>query len=407
MTQAFVDIHILQSVPPSCLNRDESGLPKTAVYGGVVRSRVSSQAWKRATRSYFNERRPDENFGIRTRKLPALLVDRTIERLGEQAIGHEERIVSLANTASAAIAGVKVPEASRSEASEASDAEAGKSAPMSDKEKKADRAKRIAESKKPLDMDAAVFVASCAIDALVEHIVAALDSDSLDTAAMVEEIRSRRSLDIALFGRMVAKSTQLNVDAACQVAHAISTHRVAGESDFYTTVDDLSAEDENGSAMMGDIHFASSTLYRYASVDLANLSMNLRDPAAVPAGVRAFVEAFTYSLPSGRQNSFAALTIPDLVFVALRTDQPVSFAGAFEVPVATHGGYVAESAQRLTEYATHVESLYLSPRQAGWATYMPACGDLTRLGRSLPFGELLNAVETAARGQVARSTTPP
>ncbi|MHB1712881.1 MAG: type I-E CRISPR-associated protein Cas7/Cse4/CasC, partial [Acidimicrobiales bacterium] len=188
-TRTFLDIHILQSVPPSCLNRDETGLPKTAVYGGALRSRVSSQAWKRATRTYFNERRPEESFGIRTRKLTALLVDRATERLGERASGNEAQLVQLANVASDAIAGVKAPPPGKVAGA---DADATKNArPLSDKEKKADRAKRIAESAQPLDLEAAIFVASCAIDALVDHIVAALDGGTLDTAAMSEEIQNR------------------------------------------------------------------------------------------------------------------------------------------------------------------------------------------------------------------------
>ena len=38
----YVDFHVLQTVPPSCINRDDTGSPKTAIYGGVTRARVSS-----------------------------------------------------------------------------------------------------------------------------------------------------------------------------------------------------------------------------------------------------------------------------------------------------------------------------------------------------------------------------
>ena len=45
-----IEFHILQSFPVTCLNRDDVGSPKTAMIGGTMRARVSSQCWKRAVR---------------------------------------------------------------------------------------------------------------------------------------------------------------------------------------------------------------------------------------------------------------------------------------------------------------------------------------------------------------------
>lgn len=120
-------------------------------------------------------------------------------------------------------------------------------------------------------------------------------------------------------------------------------------------------------------------------------------------GVRAFVEGFVKSLPTGHQNTFAAMTLPDVIFVALRSDQPVSLVGAFEAPVDGTGGYLAESARRLAEHAGQIDDLYGAPRAAGWASCTPAAGDLSaQLGSSVSFPDLLSAVEAAAAADLSR-----
>ncbi len=371
--RAVIDVHVLQTVPPSCLNRDDTNSPKTAIYGGTRRARVSSQSWKRATRRYFNEHRPDDSYGVRTRKLPEMLAEGIRERLGSNAPANERRVIELANTASGLLVGVK-PE----------------------------KLKKMADSKELVDLEYALFISSSAIEATLDQLEAAVGGQDLDPTTLKLAMGRGHSLDVALFGRMIADTPDLNVDAACQVAHAISTHRVSAEFDFYTTVDDLAGADEPGAAMMGYVEFNSATLYRFATISLSNLADNLGDPSAVRVGARAFVEAFVCSLPTGRQNTFAAMTLPDLAFVSLRTDQPVSLVGAFEAPVeATTGGFVTASVEKLAAYATNVDALYGSPRTEGWATYMPAAGDPSEhLGASLPFPELLDRVEGAVRAQV-------
>lgn len=370
--RAIIDVHILQTVPPSCLNRDDTNSPKTALYGGSRRARVSSQAWKRATRRYFNEHLTENSRGVRTRKLPEMFADRLRDRLGSKAAEKEARIIELANQASGLLVGLK-----------------------------SEKVKKMAESKQLVDLDYTLFISSSAITSALDQLEAAVDGEDLDADALKSAMGRGHSLDIALFGRMIADTADLNVDAACQVAHAISTHRVSTEFDFYTTVDDLSAADESGAAMMGYVEFNSATLYRYATISLDNLADNLGDPSAVPTGVRLFIEGFVRSLPTGHQNTFGAMTLPDLVFVSLRTDQPVSLVGAFEEPVETTGGYVTASARRLAAYATDVDVLYGSHRTDGWATYMPGIGDLSEhLGVSLPFTDLLDRGEAAARAHI-------
>ncbi len=372
--RSVIDIHVLQTVPPSCLNRDDTGAPKSALYGGARRARVSSQSWKRATRRYFNEHLDDTAKGVRTRKLPELFVERLSERLGPRASDQSERIMQLANQASGVLLGLKP-----------------------------DRLKKLATSTEPAPLDYALFISGSTIATAVDQLVSAFDGTDLDEEALKRAMGEGHSLDVALFGRMIADTPQLNIDAACQVAHAISTHRVAAEFDFYTTVDDVAGEEESGAAMMGYVEFNSATLYRFATLSLGRLADNLGEVDSVGQGVRAFVEGFVKSLPTGHQNTFAAMTLPDLVFVALRDDQPVSLVGAFEAPIEGTTGYATESARRLAQHAQHVDNLYGVRRVAGWASYLPASGDLSALlGPSVPFPNLLAAVESAAAAQLTR-----
>lgn len=370
-SRAVVDVHVLQSLPPSCINRDDTNSPKTAIYGGARRARVSSQSWKRATRRYFNEHLDETERGLRTRKLPDLLADRLRERLGRTQGDDDSRIIELVNTAIGAVLGLK-----------------------------GDKLKKLVESKELADLDYALFISESAIESTLERLAGVFETGEVKPDELKTIMGSGHSLDIALFGRMIADTPDLNVDAACQVSHAISTHRVSGEFDFFTTVDDLAGDDESGAAMMGYVEFNSSTLYRFATVSIGRLADNLGDTGPVAGGVRTFVEGFVRSLPTGHQNTFAAMTLPDLVFVSLRGDQPVSLVGAFESPVESTTGYLASSARLLAEHANHVDELYGTARVDSWASYMPASaevGDL--LGASLSFPNLLDALESAVAGQ--------
>jgi CRISPR system Cascade subunit CasC len=178
-----------------------------------------------------------------------------------------------------------------------------------------------------------------------EGIAAALADVHLD-----ESLSEGHPVDVALFGRMVADLPRIKVDAAVQVAHALSTHEVTAEFDYFTTVDDMNPKEDTGAAMIDTVEFNSATYYRYATVGIHQLAANLSGSwsAAVDA-LDAFLEAFTLSVPSGHQNSFAHRTRPALVAVVLREDQPVNLVSAFEVPVYSHHGVVPCSIKRLAD----------------------------------------------------------
>jgi CRISPR system Cascade subunit CasC len=147
-----------------------------------------------------------------------------------------------------------------------------------------------------------------------------------------------KSADIALFGRMVTSDAFTRVDAACQVAHAISTHRVDMEFDFYTAVDDLQPKEEAGAGMMGTTGYNSACFYRYAVLDTEQLKQNLGDDGElVRRTIEAFLRATVGSIPSGKQNTFAAYNPPSLIFAVVRENGAWNLANAFEKPVHAKG----------------------------------------------------------------------
>lgn len=384
MTRTILDIHILQNVPPSNMNRDDTGTPKSAYYGGVRRARVSSQAWKRATRSHFNELLPPEELGVRTKKV--------VEALAERITAHDP---SVAETAAQL-------------AEEALRVATGSSFDPPKRKNRDGEDEAVAESKYLM------FLSRRQLDALAEVAVSASDDgdvqslkksfkDKEQKARARHAVDTRHSVDIALFGRMVADSADLNVEAATQVAHALSVHRSDIESDYYTAVDDRSGESEPGAGMIGTVDFNSATLYRYAAVDVDELQRNLGaglkedEPPGTPAAkaVTAFLEAFITSLPTGKINSFGNHTLPSAVIVTIRDRWPISFVGAFEEPVpkSPQGGYLRESCRRLAAYVPDLERQYGLGNQPTWVFRVgEETQALAELGTGVTLPALLDQV---------------
>jgi len=171
-----------------------------------------------------------------------------------------------------------------------------------------------------------------------------------------------KAVDVALFGRMLADMPEKNQDAACQVAHAISTHSVEREFDFYTAVDDLKPEDTAGADMMGTVEFNSACFYRYAVVDWEKLVANLQGDRELAAkGLKAFLEGFVVAEPAGKQNTFAAHNPPEFVAVSVRHDTtPRSLANAFEtaVRVKKHESLTGKSAEELVKKSRLLQTAF-------------------------------------------------
>ena len=307
----FLDIHAIQTVPPSNINRDDTGSPKTAQYGGVTRARVSSQSWKRAIRKYFYDKGDTQNIGIRSCDIVKYIAKKIVDK--DNSISVEDAITLVEKTLNAA--------------------------KLSTKDQK---------------LKALFFISNNQADKFAQ---ACLDKKT-DKTELQEILNADTSIDIALFGRMLADDPSLNEDASSQVAHAISTHAIESEFDFYTAVDDLAPEDNAGAGMLGTLEYDSSTLYRYANIALHDFYRQLGDKEEVIAAVKLFVEAFVKSMPTGKINSFANQTLPQAVVVSLRSDRPINLVSAFEEPVKSENGYVDKSIQKLfAEYVKYEKIL--------------------------------------------------
>lgn len=366
---ASIDIHIIQSVPPSNINRDDNGSPKTAVYGGTRRARVSSQAWKRAVRDSYATHLDTNELGTRTKRAAELIADR-IEKLRE-GTSRDEAL----RGAWDALAGLKL------------------------KEEKPRKSKADTEPK-PSTTQYLVFFSHQQLDTLaglaVQHNLGAVPPKEAKAV-----VRQDHGISLALFGRMVADDPELNVDASVQVAHALSTHAVDPEFDFYTAIDDHNPNEESGAGMMGTLEFNSSTMYRYATVSLNGLHKTLGDVDATARAVEAFLKGFVTAMPSGKQNTFANGTLPHGVVVTARSGQGVSLVGAFEdaVPVS-ETGYIAKSCEALTRHARELDEAFGDSPTATWVLRVgKAAASLEGLGEVVTLPAMIREV-----GDYVRST---
>lgn len=327
----FIDVHVLQTVPPSCINRDDTGSPKTARFGGVRRARVSSQAWKRAVRDEFARVLPAEELGYRTKKLVDLVSESIMSQDNEVDQDAARKMAEAVIKAT----GIKIKD--------------GQSAYL-------------------------VFIARRQVEALAKLAVDANREGAKiapKEAKAILNIRERPSLnavDVAMFGRMVADTADLNVDASVQVAHALGVSASDSEFDYYTALDDLAPADNPGADMIGTVEFLSDTLYRYATIDVRHLYANLGSGEVAEKAVEAFLKAFVCSMPTGKLNTFANRTLPTAVLVQVRESQPVSLVGAFERPVFATGekGVSEIACERLVAQAQAVDEAFGTKPSQAW-----------------------------------------
>lgn len=351
----LIEVHMLQNHAPSNLNRDDTGSPKEAIFGGYKRARISSQCLKRSIRrSEIFQTRLASLLGTRTRSLPELIRTRFLEA------GFDAEV---AETAARKASGFGTDDG---------------------KEQKPNGSGyyRTAQT---------MFLSGADVAAVSEVITAAAH-EARDASAFAKvaakdlqkqaEDRGFRGMpvDISLFGRMVTSEAFLDVEASCQFAHAISTHKVDHEFDYFTAVDDLerAADDDagGGADMIGDIEFNSACYYKYFNVHVDGLVDNLtgrifgqavseddekraRETAA--KAVCALIEASCRVTPSGKQNTFAAHQPPSLLWIEIRkSNLPVSYANAFCVPVNPRatGGLEWQSAQALKIECERLTDIY-------------------------------------------------
>lgn len=362
-----IEVHLIQNFAPSNLNRDDTGQPKSAYFGGYRRARVSSQCSKRSIRQMW------QDTGVRTKLLKSELLP-LLALEGR----NEEQVSQALNTF-------------------------------------------ITQFYSKMDGEKTAVLLFVSREEIT--VVARLVNQHWDSLVAGNELKgadkntcataleqAKRSADIALFGRMLAEQPGRNSDGACQVAHPISTHKVDMEMDFYTAVDDLAPEDETGAGMMGVVGFNSACYYRYAVVDRDLLARNLcgktrranggyvdtlgeEDYQAADQAIEAFLNAMVYAIPTGKQHSFAAQNLPAFgLFVWRAGGVPVSLANAFAKPVRPSNrddDLVGLSVEALVKHWAEVNRVY-----GTLGTVSTAC---FHLGQA----ERLNGLGDANKGSVA------
>lgn len=341
MTQ-FVQLHLLTSYPPSNLNRDDLGRPKTAMMGGTTRLRISSQSLKRAWRtSDIFQQALEGHLGTRTKEMGR----RVYAALVEKGVSSKKAM----------------------EWAKAIAARFGKLKTLSKKEKEAvknlEEPERRAKLMTELDIEQLAHFSPeemDAIDTLVDALVASGTTPTKEQLALLRERHT--AADIALFGRMLASSPKFNTEASAQVAHAISVHKVAVEDDFFTAVDDLnSGEDDMGAAHMGETEFGAGLFYQYICVDRDMLEQNLSgDSALAKQALEALIRAAATVAPGGKQNSFASRARASYILCERGEQQPRSLSVAFLRSIA--GDHLLHSAiEALEQTRERMDQVYGDP----------------------------------------------
>lgn len=303
----FINIHTLISHPSSMMNRDDSGMQKTAVFGGTTRSRISSQCLKRAIRQSDLYKTCVDEISIRTNKFDELLA-LCLERMPEiDSKTIEEVLLNL---------GSKV---------------------------KTEKNNETGETSRQFDA-----VQPYSIGAIREAINMVNAGTALKDLKKIVQIPT---YDVALSGRMDASCPERNVEAAMSVAHSLTTHTADIEVDWFTACDDLS---EQGSGHIGTNEFSSGVFYRYASINLDLLSKNVKASIDdVKHIVHTIINCFAQVTPSAKQKSFAAHNHADFVLVA-QSNQPLSLANAFRKPIDNSGDVMEDS---IASIVNHYEKL--------------------------------------------------
>lgn len=296
----FVQLHVLTNYPPSNLNRDDTGRPKSALVGDALRLRISSQCQKRAWRTSDVFAALADHLGTRTK------------RIGNEAF--------------AAFRGAGIREQDARQWSRAIASCFGK---LKSETKANDE---------DLEIEQLAHVSSeerSAVRELVEKCAQRGSAPQADELLLLR--KPRHDVDIAMFGRMLADSPQFNVEAAVQVAHAITVHRCAVEDDYFSAIDDLNRDAPNASHI-GERGYGAGLFYLYVCINRELLCDNLGgDNELAARALGALVHAVTKVSPSGMQNSFASRGYASYVLAEKGDQQPRSLAEAFLRPIKPFG----------------------------------------------------------------------
>lgn len=315
----LIELHILQSFPVSCLNRDDLGAPKTATFGGTIRARISSQCLKRAIREQAKVLLPSLFQGNRSR----LIITPLVKELEKNGLA-ETPAVELAKRVGDYLATLDDAAAKKGE----------------------------------LKVKTLMFLSPAEIAALGKELAKTVTKDP---KAKIEKVVAKAcksaalkdAADIAIFGRMVASDHSLTLEGAGMFSHALSTHKADNDLDFFAAVDDLQSQDEAGAGMTGTLEFTSATYYRYAALNLGLLKQHLvaLSDNELKKVLDAFLRAAVLAVPGARKNSMNANTLPAYVLGIVKDKgQPIQLINAFEKPVVAKNGITDTSVVALKEH---------------------------------------------------------
>lgn len=331
----IIELHIIQTLPANCVNRDDLNSPKRMNFGGIERTMVSSQAWKRATREYQRQKMPECINGIRTTKAYSLFVKEFIKN------DYDEEI---AKTKAFEVYSTLFP---------------NKSLTMENVE-----ANDVIQFISPKEIEVITKIAieiSAETGGKIKNLKSAL------TKAAKQAVGN--SADISIYGRMMASTPELDVEAAIYATPAFTTHGANINFDFYTAMEELQNENNNGAGNMGHVEFSAGTFYRYSGLSVDQLEENLKTLEGLTNEelqnrktkiIKGWVEATIRSMPNARQHSFTAAGIPALIIGTYRdAATPIQYAEAFEKPAKPEHnkteGYTEASAKKLIDYHNFIQ----------------------------------------------------
>jgi CRISPR system Cascade subunit CasC len=324
----LIELHILQSFPVSCLNRDDVGAPKTAIFGGVNRARISSQCLKRAIREQAQDMSPRLFAGNRSR----LIIEPLAERLRSRDVA-ETKALEVAKQVGDYLATLD----------------------------------EAAEKTGTLKVKTLIFLSPAEMDALTEALADILKKNpkakelEKSVAKACKSAALKDAADIAIFGRMVASDHSLTLEGAGLFSHALSTHKADNDIDFFSAVDDLQKAEEAGAGMTGTLEFTSATYYRYVGLNLDLLKQHLAVLSAdeLKSVVQTFVKAAILAVPGARKNSMNAHTLPGYVFGLVKDrSQPLQLVNAFEKPVFSKNGLMDASIVAVKEHHEQLKNTW-------------------------------------------------
>lgn len=418
----FIQIHMLQSLPPGNLNRDETGQPKKCVFGGVTRGRISSQCLKHNIRHSLQFKKVfGDALSIRTTYLPRMVAEelRKIESDIDKDVNK-----------------IKATLASKFKA------ERGKGESDDEEIKKEEQETQSSESPSDITDQTGqlVFFPPPFAKEIAELIlklrkenneaykawINGKKKDKNTFKKIIEEFEREifkksesLTVDIGMFGRMTTSDLVVNVEAACQVAHAISTHEVLIESDYFTAMDDRKSEfaetqtERTGAAFLGsgekETFFNSAVYYKYLNLDVEALKKHLSwQGDEVASAAATLVEAAAFGIPTGKQNSFAAHGLPELILIeASEKKRPLSYANAFLKAVEGGNGrnLMTESVNALKSYIDTVAAAY-APSDLRRVLFAvgPASVDIASANKTDKFDDLIKKTrELIAPGSAGAS----